>query len=93
MMKKLRCHITPARWRRVHFRLLGTGAFLLLLSLGLKGSPLDGIPVFAAMALTVLDIIGDVLFFRCPVCGGFLWEFWSGYCHKCGEYIDFKRDA
>lgn len=91
-MKKLRQRITPARWRKIHFGLLGTGICLVLLYLGLRGSPLDGIPVLAAMVLVVLDIIGDILFFRCPACGGFLWEFWSGHCHSCGEYIDFKRD-
>ena len=90
-MRKLRERITPARWRRIHFGVLGTGICLVLLNLGLGGSFLDGIPVLAAMALVVLDIIGDILFFRCPVCGAQLWQFWSGYCHACGEYIDFSR--
>ena len=90
-MRKLRERITPARWRRIHFGVLGTGICLVLLNLGLGGSFLDGIPVLAAMALVVLDIIGDILFFRCPVCGAQLWQFWSGHCHACGEYIDFSR--
>ena len=63
-MRKLRERITPARWRRIHFGVLGTGICLVLLNLGLGGSFLDGIPVLAAMALVVLDIIGDILFFR-----------------------------
>ena len=90
-MRKLRERITPARWRRIHFGVLGTGICLVLLNLGLGGSFLDGIPVLAAMALVVLDIIGDILFFRCPVCGAQLWLYWSGHCHACGEYIDFSR--
>ncbi len=92
-MKKLRQRITPARWRKLHFGILGTGVFLVLLNLGMGGSFLDGIPVLTAMALVVLDIIGDILFFRCPVCGAQLWLFWSGHCHACGHYIDLKHDT
>ena len=92
-VKKLRQRITPARWRKIHFGLLGTVACLLLLYLGMEGSVLDGIPILAALVLIVVDFIGDILFFRCPYCGAFLQVFWSGYCHSCGEYIDFTRDT
>ena len=34
-MRKLRERITPARWRRIHFGILGTGICLVLLNLGL----------------------------------------------------------
>ena len=50
----------------------------------------DDILILAALGLMILDIIGDILFFRCPECGGFLLTFRSGYCHKCGTYIDLQ---
>ena len=92
-MRNLRERITPARWRNIHFGILGIGVCLVLLALGLRGSPLDGIPILAALALMVADFIGDILFFRCPKCGGILWQFWSGHCHSCGTYIDLRQDA
>ena len=92
-MRKLRERITPARWRKLHFGILGTGALLVLLYLGmgLWGSVWGGALILAAVLL-LLDGVGYMLFFRCPVCGAQLWQFWSGYCHACGEYIDFSRE-
>ena len=92
-MKGLRARITPARWRKIHFRILGIGVCLILLNLGMEGSFLDGIPILAAMVLVILDFIGDILFFRCPACGALLWQYWSGHCHSCGYYIDLKHDT
>ena len=89
-MEKLRSYLTPARWRKVHFGMLGVGVCLVLLALGLSGSALDDLLILAALGLMILDIIGGILFFRCPKCGGFLLTFRSGYCHKCGTYIDLQ---
>ena len=36
-MKGLRARITPARWRKIHFRILGIGVCLVLLNLGMGG--------------------------------------------------------
>lgn len=92
-MKNLKARITPARWRKIHFRILAAAICLVLLYLGLEGWMLDGIPILAALALAVLDIIGAILFFRCPACGAQLWQYWSGHCHSCGHYIDLKHDT
>ena len=92
-MKKLRQRITPARWRKLHFGILGTGVFLVLLNLGmgLWGSVWGGALILAAVLL-LLDGVGYMLFFRCPACGSSRLEFWSGRCPDCGETIDFRRD-
>ena len=65
-MKGLRARITPARWRKIHFRILGIGVCLILLNLGMGGSFLDGIPILAAMVLVILDFIGAILFSAVP---------------------------
>ena len=92
-MKKLRERIPPARWRKVHFRIYVLVVCLVLLYFGLEGSPWNGIPILAALALIVLDLAGCLLFFRCPACGGILFQYWSGHCHWCGHYINFKQDS
>ena len=92
-MKKLRERIPPARWRKLHFGILGTGVCLALLYLGmgLWGSVWSGTLILAAVLL-LLDGVGCMLFFRCPACGSSRLEFWSGHCPACGEYIDFSRE-
>ncbi len=91
-MRKLRERVPPARWRRFHFRICGMVICMILLYFGLEGSPLDLAPILIALALIVLDWVGCLLFFRCPSCGAQLWQYWSGHCHWCGEYIDFRRE-
>ena len=91
-MRKLRERIPPARWRKFHFRIYVLVVCLLLLYFALDGSRWNGVPILAALALLLLDLAGCLLFFRCPACGGVLWLYRSGHCHRCGKYIDFRRE-
>ena len=88
-MRKLRERITPARWRRIHFGVLGTGLCMVLLFLGL-GVYWGGTLALAGGVL-LLDGAGHMLFFRCPKCGSSRLELWSGHCPACGETVDFRR--
>ena len=95
-MKGLRARITPARWRKIHFRILGIGVCLILLNLGMGGSFLDGIPILAAMVLVILDFIGDILFFRCPACGRHISDrvpLSITHCPFCGAALEDKNTA
>ena len=91
-MRNLRERITPARWRKFHIRIYVLVVGLLLLCFALDGSRWNGVPILAALALILLDLAGSLLFFRCPACGGILWLYRSGHCHRCGEYIDLRRE-
>ena len=63
-MRKLRERITPARWRKFHFRIYVLVVGLLLLYFTLDGSRWNGVPILAALALLLLDLTGGLLFFR-----------------------------
>ena len=92
-MEKWRKRIPAARWRKIHFCIWVAVVCLLLLFYGLVGWALAWLPILMALFLIGLDIVGTLLFFRCPKCGERLPLYYKdGYCLYCGTFFSFLDD-